>query len=122
MIGKYSGESAKEIFRRYLQLMDKYGDYFFSEPWPAKYDFTKATTFTEEDIQFLLGTEKEKGDESEARDRFDVICLKKTVSLEGSPGYWGMFWAHQALEEKMEIISCQMPKESNDTNKINKAN
>ena len=100
-MGKCSGEPATDIFKRYLHLIEKHDSYFFSKPWPAKYDFTQATTFTEKDLQFLLGTEKEPIDQEEALDRFDIICLKKTVSLEGSPGYWGIFWAHQALEEKL---------------------
>jgi len=100
LMSKCSGQPAQEIFKRYLQLIDKYDYYFFSEPWSAKYDFTQATTFTEEDLQFLLGTV----DMAEASDRFDVICLKKSISLEGSPGYWGIFWAHQALEKKLETL------------------
>lgn len=118
LMGKCSGQPAQEIFKRYLQLIDKYDYYFFSGPWPAKYDFTQATTFTEEDMQFLLGTEKERVDISEASDRFDVVCLKKSISLEGSPGFWGIFWAYEALEEKLEATSnnCQVPMESKDTN------
>lgn len=118
LMSKCSGQPAQEIFKRYLRLIDKYDYYFFSGPWPAKYDFTQATTFTEEDMQFLLGTEKETVDISEASDRFDVVCLKKSISLEGSPGFWGIFWAHQALEEKLETTTnyCQAPKESKDTN------
>ena len=119
LMSKYSGEPAKAIFTRYLQLIDKYDYYFFSEPWPAKYDFTQATTFTEEDMQFLLGTENEPADEAEVIDRFDIICLKKTVSLEGSPGYWGIFWAHQALEKKLEttLNNCLTPDEIAESNK-----
>ncbi len=118
LLGKCSGQSAQEIFKRHLQLIDKYDHYFFSEPWPAKYNFTQATTITEEDMRFLLGTEKETVEESEMLDRFDVICLKKTISLEGSPGFWGIFWAYQALEKKLEA-SCkhyQASMESKDTN------
>ena len=104
-MSKYSGgEPAKEIFKRYLNLIDKYAYYFFSEPWPLKYDFTQATTFTEQDLHFLLGTEKEPADESEVLDRFDIICLKKTVSFEGSPANWGLFWTQQALHKKLDTI------------------
>ena len=113
LMSKFSGEPAQEIFKRYLQLIDKYDYYFFSEPWPDKYDFTQATTFTEEDIRFLLATV----DMAEASDKFDVVCLKKSISLEGSPGYWGIFWAHQALEKKLETTTnhCQAPSESKET-------
>jgi len=100
-MSKYSGKPAREIFQRYLHLIDKYDYYFFNESWPTKYNFTKATTFTEEDMQFLLGRE-EKLNEQETIDRFDIICLKKTISLEGSPGFWGIFWAYQALQKKLE--------------------
>ncbi|MCW4045285.1 MAG: hypothetical protein NWE94_07195 [Candidatus Bathyarchaeota archaeon] len=117
-MSKFSGKPAQEIFKRYLQLIDKYDYYFFSEPWPAKYDFTQATTFTEEDMQFLVGTEEETLNISEACDRFDVICLKKSISLEGSPGFWGIFWAHHALVKKLEENSNyrQALKESKDKN------
>ena len=119
LMGRLSGKPAGEIFNRYLQLIDKYDYYFFSEPWPAKYDFTQAITFTEKDTQFLLGTEKEPVDESEAPDRFDTICLKKSISLEGSPGFWGIFWAHQALEKKLEtsLNNCLTPDEIAESNK-----
>ena len=106
LMSKYSGQPAGEIFQRYLDLIDKYAEYFFNAPWPAKYDFTKATTFTEEDMQFIMGNIGEFNVQ-EAGDRFDLICLKKTVSLEGSPGYWGLFWAHQALEAKLEQSSAE---------------
>ena len=43
------GESAAKTFERYLRLMDKYDWYFFSAPWPQKYDYTQATTFTQKD-------------------------------------------------------------------------
>jgi len=88
---KESGESAAEIFKRYLGLMDKYADYFFSEPWPKDYDFERSTAFTDEDLDFLL--EKD----GEFWDRFEAMCLKKNMCLEGFMGYFGMYWTRQAF-------------------------
>lgn len=36
-------KTSVEIFKNYLRLMDKYSDYFFSEPWPKKYNYKRAT-------------------------------------------------------------------------------
>ena len=88
---KESGESAAEIFKRYLGLMDKYADYFFSESWPKDYDHQRAMTFTDEDLDFLLENE---GDFWE---RFEIICLKKNIYLEGFMGLFGMYWTRQAF-------------------------
>ena len=110
LMGKCNGQPASQIFERYLKLIDKYDYYFFSEPWPAKYDFTKATTFTEDDMQFLVGKENV----SEAMDRFDLICLKKIIAMEGSTGYWGLFWAHQALQKKIEAMNCDGDPQENE--------
>jgi hypothetical protein len=86
---------AKEIFKDFLELMNKYADYFFSKPWPEKYDYQEATTFTDEDIDFLL--ENEEG----FADRCTTVCLKKNMYLEGGfMGYFGMFWTQQAFHEK----------------------
>ena len=71
-LSRESGKSAAEVFKRYLGLMDKYGDYFFSESWPKEYNYEKATTFTEEDREFLFENEEE------FVDRFDAVCLKRT--------------------------------------------
>jgi len=88
---KESGESAAEIFKRYLGLMDKYADYFFNEPWPKKYDYDAATTFTDEDLEFLLENDEEFWE------RFETMCLKKNMYLEGFMGYFGMYWTKQAF-------------------------
>jgi hypothetical protein len=88
---KESGESAMEIFKQYLGLMDKYADYFFSEPWPKDYDYEKATTFADEDMEFLL--EKDAG----LGERFETMCLKKNMHLEGFMGIFGMYWTRQAF-------------------------
>jgi len=86
---------AAEIFKSFLELMNKYADYFFSKPWPEKYDYEEATTFTDEDIDFLFESEEE------FTDRYTTVCLKKNMNLEvGFMGYFGMFWTQQAFDEK----------------------
>lgn len=87
---------ASEIFKSFLELMNKYADYFFSKPFPEKYDYDEATTLSEEDVEFLL---EKKG---EFQDRYTTVCLKKNMNLEeGFMGYFGMFWTQQAFHEKL---------------------
>ena len=93
-MSRESGKPAAEIFKRYLGLMDKYDYYFFSEPWPKEYNYEKATTFTEEDRGFLFENEEEFGD------RFDTVCLKKNMYLEGFMGYFGVYWTEQAFHKE----------------------
>jgi len=86
---------AAEIFKSFLELMNKYADYFFSKPWPEKYDYEEATTFTDEDIDFLLESE------DDFADRYTTVSLKKNMNLElGFMGYFGLFWTQQAFHEK----------------------
>ena len=87
---KKSGEPASDIFKRYLGLMNKYADYFFDKPWPKDYCFEEATTFTDEDLDFLSENNKE------FKERFDTMCLKKNMHLGGFMGVFGMFWTWQA--------------------------
>jgi len=87
---------ATEIFKSFLELMNKYADYFFSKPWPEKYNYDEATTFTDEDVEFLS-----EGEDEEFSDRYTTVCLKKNMNLElGFMGYFGMFWTEQAFHEK----------------------
>jgi len=86
---------AAEIFKSFLELMNKYADYFFSKPWPEKYDYEEATTFNDEDIDFLLESE------DDFADRYTTVSLKKNMNLElGFMGYFGLFWTQQAFHEK----------------------
>jgi len=86
---------AAEIFKNFLELINRYADYFFSKPWPEKYDYQEATTFTDEDIDFLLEGE------DDLSDRYTVVSLKKNMNLEvGFMGYFGMFWTQQAFHEQ----------------------
>ena len=95
-LSKESDETAAEIFEEYLELMNKYADYVFSEPWPKKYDYEKATTFTDEDIEFL--TEWKEG---EAAERFRIMLLKKNMNVEhGFMELFGPFWTSQAFHEE----------------------
>jgi len=91
---EYTEESATELFKWYLSLMDKFADYFFKGEWPKKYDYEYATTFTDEDLEFLYGHDRD------AYERFETVCLKKNISLEGFLGHFGMYWTRQAFYEK----------------------
>lgn len=93
-LGREREKPSKDIFKRYLGLMNKYASYFFSEPWPKKYDHDEATSFTDEDLDFLVESDEEFGE------RFEVMCLKKNLYLEGFMGYFGMFWTKQGFYEE----------------------
>ena len=82
--------TAKEIFKEYLRLIDKYGDYFFSEPWPKKFDIHRAITFTREDLDFI------DENEDEFADRIQTVIMKKNISLKGYHSIAGTFWTRQA--------------------------
>ena len=92
-MSKFNAETAGEILKFYLGLMDKYDCYFFSEPWPENYDFEKATTFTEADHAFLSANKEE------FEDRFWTVLLKKNLYLNGFMGI-GMMWTQQAYDEQ----------------------
>ena len=90
------GKPATTIFKKFLELMNRYAEYFFSQPWTEKYDFDKATKFTEEDVDFL-----NEGEDEEFADRLKTVFLKKNINLEfGFQGYFGYFWTSQAFHRK----------------------
>lgn len=93
-MSRQGGKSAEDIFKSYLGLMNRYADYFFSEPWPKKYDHERAMSFTNEDLEFLFAVE------GEFWQRFETMCLKKNMYLDGFVGYFGMYWTKQAFYEK----------------------
>lgn len=93
-LSKSSGEPAGEILKRYLGLMKKYEDYFFSEPWPEEYNFDKATSFTDEDIAFLSANEEEFAD------RLETILIRKNIFLNGFMNVFGMMWTEHAYQEQ----------------------
>jgi hypothetical protein len=96
MLSEEWGKPATEIFKGFLELMNKYADYFFSKPWPEKYDYAEATTFTDEDVDFLF-----EGIKNELLDRYTTICLKKNMNMEiGFMGYFGIYWTQKAFDER----------------------
>ncbi len=90
----FAGKPADELLKEYLNLMDKYAVYFFSEPWPENYEYKRATSFTEVDEAFL-STDKEGFEE-----RFQAVLLKKNIHVNGFQGPIGMMWTQQAYNEK----------------------
>jgi hypothetical protein len=88
------GEPAGKILKTYLKLMDKYSDYFFSEPWPENYNYEKATTFTETDQAFLA--EKKE----EFNERWETVLLKKNFFLNGFMGPIGIMWTQTTYNEQ----------------------
>jgi hypothetical protein len=72
-----SNDSAAEIFRRHLELMKKYGDFFFSDLWPQKPD--DRLGLSEEQAEFIDAGK----DYAEKGERFTVVCLRRSSSLEG---------------------------------------
>ena len=105
-----SERTAAEIFKAYLELMQKYADYFFSDPWPKKYDFEEATTFTDDDVDFLTEGKKE-----EAEERFRTMLLKKNINLEhGFMRLIGPFWTWQAFHERFVRPGYKLVKETFD--------
>ncbi len=84
-------KTAVEIFGQYLMLMDKYSDYFFSDPWPKKFDYKWVTTFTSEDLDFI------NENEDEYVDRVLTVVIKKNISLSGYSTKGGMYWSGSAF-------------------------
>jgi len=74
---KETGTSTAEIFRDFLELMRKYADYFFKEPWPEKLEVQYE--LSEEDYEFI-----DKGENyADKVDRLTAACLRKNISMEG---------------------------------------
>jgi hypothetical protein len=74
--------------------MTKYEGYFFSQPWPTKYDYEEATSFSDEDDDFILKSE------DDFADRYITVCLKKNMCLnEGFMGYFGIVWTQKAFDD-----------------------
>ena len=76
-LAEETGIPALEIFKKYLELMKKYADYFFSKPWPEKPD--KKLDLNDEDLEFI----KKAKDYEEERERFTLVCLRRNMSIEG---------------------------------------
>ena len=75
--GEETGRSAAEIFKDYLELMNKYADYFFIESWPQTSD--KQFGLSDADASFIKGG-RNYGEKCE---RFTVVCLRRNISIEG---------------------------------------
>jgi len=95
-LSRESEQTAAEILKAYLELMKKYADYFFSGPWPKQYDYEAATTFTDDDLDFLTDGKKE-----EAAERFETMLLRKNINLAtGFVELIGPFWTWQAFHDE----------------------
>ena len=93
----FKDKKAREIFKGYLRLMDKYSDYFFSDPWPKKFDYKYVTTFTQKDLDFI------DENEDEYIDRVITVIMKKNVSLVGFGAKGGVFWSEQAYHKQFVV-------------------
>jgi len=87
-------ESPEEIFKHFLGLMKKYKDYFFSEPWPLKYDHTVALAISQADEEFLFT------DSGDFADRRLTVCIRKSIFMHGFMGYYGIMWVQNAIKKK----------------------
>ena len=79
-LGEETGREASEVFKEFLELMKKYMDYFFSEPWPQTLDRTFG--FGEVEKGFIKSGKSYKAE----CERFNVVLLKRNISLEGFDG------------------------------------
>ena len=95
-VSRHTGEPVADILKGYIKLMDKYSDYFFSQPWPRDYNFEYATTFTETDINFLVAATEE-----DYSDRFETMCLKKNLYLTGFNIMGKLLWTQQSFEKQL---------------------
>ena len=103
--GMFSDLSAERFFMRFMGLMDRYSEYFFSEPWPKKFDIAVSTVFSDEDLEFLFEGIEDLGvifedRENEFFDRLTTVCLRKNFYGEGFMGYYGMHWTRSAFHER----------------------
>ena len=98
-----TGVSAAKILKNYLELMKKYADYFFSEPWPEKPDKQFEWDLNEVDKKFVDGGKNY----AERVERFTVVCLRRNMSMEGfdAEGFDEDF----GFYGKMECWNCVVP-------------
>ena len=92
---KYTKEPPADILKGYIKLMDKYSDYFFSQPWPRDYNFEDATTFNETDFAFLAAATEE-----DYNDSFQTMLLKKNLYLNGFQTMSMLICTQQAYEKQ----------------------
>jgi hypothetical protein len=94
LMSKFTGKSAAEYFKYFLSLIDKYDYYFFDSPWPEKFDHEVASTFTDDDLDFLFEVKEEYNE------RYDSLCLKKNIFLDGFPSYFALMWTSKAYHKE----------------------
>lgn len=72
-----SGESAVSVFRRVLEGMRRYGDFFFDHPWTERAEWEYG--LSDEELGFIEGGEtfEERGE------RYTLVCLRRNISMEG---------------------------------------
>lgn len=79
-LSREDGRPAAEIFKEFLELMKKYADFFFSEPWPETVGKAFSLEgFVGEELEFIKGAKTYR----EECERFTVLCLKRNISLKG---------------------------------------
>jgi len=102
---KFSDFSAECFFERFMGLIDRYSEYFFSEPWSEKFDIHVSTAFSDEDLEFLFEDIEDLGfifedREDEFFDRLTTVCLRKNFYGGGFMGYFGMLWTRNAFHKR----------------------
>ena len=76
-LSKEWGKPATTIFREFLELMNKYADYFFDEPWPREPE--RHFGLKDEELEIIEGGRSHE----ELGERFTLVCLRRNISLEG---------------------------------------
>jgi len=76
-LSEETGKPADEIFKNYLELMNKHADYFSARPWPETRQVKP--WLKREDLEFIEGA----GSHEERLERFTLVCLRGNISLEG---------------------------------------
>lgn len=92
---RMSDTPAETWFNYYTSLINHYSEYFFSEPWPQKFDIHESTKFSEEDKEFLF-----ENQDGNLGLRLTTVCLRKNFYNEGFMGYFGMLWTRKAYHRQ----------------------
>jgi hypothetical protein len=92
-------ESPVEFFRRLLENMNRYQDYFFDRPWPKEFVYRDAAEFTRKDIEFI----KNSRDDKEFVERAILVVVKKLINYKtGFQWAYPFEWILDALIERLE--------------------
>jgi len=104
-------ESPTELFRKLLECMLKYKEYFFDQPWPKRFEYEKVRHFELREAYFIF----EGGEEEETFYRFLLVILKRLINYEGGLTWELAFeWIYRDLVEYLEKVI-----EEKGKNKIN---